>query len=414
MMTPLLCALIVLMALQVFWISVTFYHTGRLRDLILPVLFVIITALVISFLRLLNESGNEQVIAGIRISAGSPFPCIFACGTLTVITAAFLITELFRMSREITGASIKEGADMLPSGLLFYENSGIIIIANKTMYELAEKCLGKVLLSGELFFEELKKMPGADRFDGEKEIINLQLNDERNITFIKEQINVDGEMINQILAMDTTSLHELRKELQADNERLSAMNGMLRKYGESVTRLTREEEILSAKVRIHDNLGEALLATRYYLTQNRLPAAAANLVKTWERNISLLRRETVSEDMTDPMIQIINAGQTIGLLVIINGDLPKESLKVLRLINAAARECMTNSVKHAKATEMYIDIKEEGAFYTVSFSDNGKCSGKKVLMGGGLTSLNEQIKKACGVMETEIGEGFKLTIKIPG
>ena len=414
MMTPLLCMLIVLMALQVFWISVTFYHTGRIRDLILPILFVIITAFVISFLRHLNETGREETIAGVRLSSGAPLHCYLACGVLTLITAAFLITELFRMSREITGVSIKEGADMLPSGLLFYENSGIIIIANKTMYELAEKCLGKVLLSGELLWEELKKKPGIDYFTGENEIINMQISDDKNVTFIKEQINVEGEMINQILAIDTTSLHELRKELQADNERLSAMNGMLKKYGESVTELTREEEILSAKVRIHDNLGEALLATRYYLTQNRLPAAAGNLVKTWERNISLLRRETVSEDMTDPMIQIINAGQTIGLLVIINGDLPKDNLKVLRLINAAARECMTNSVKHAKATEMYIDIKKEGAFYIVSFSDNGKCNAGKATLGGGLTSLNEQIKKAYGVMETEINEGFRLTIKIPG
>ena len=414
MIGVILCVLMVLVAVQAFWATVTYYHSHKIRELIFPICIIITTDILITFFRLVRREGANVVLSRYGLGPASIYISYIAAFVLCVVTLIFLVIELFRMSREITGASIKEGADILPAGLLYYDDSGIIIIANKAMHEIAESYMGKTLLSGVLFWDEVKELTGAEvSFEEGKETVTVTFENGRTWTFVKERIDAEGEQVNQVYAMDTTSLLLLQRELQTENERLSSMNGRLRAYGESVTELTRDEEILSAKVRIHDDLGEALLATRYYLTENRIPKAAEGLVKTWAKNISLLRHETVREDNTDPLIQIINAGETIGLLVVVNGNLPKENIKVLRLINAAARECMTNSVKHAGASEMYIDIKEEGAFYSVSFSDNGQIKEGFVMEGGGLSGLRSQVEKAYGIMETSFTDGFKLTVMIP-
>ena len=161
MIDVVLVFLIWLIALQVFWLTVTFYHSHKVRELIFPSFIIIVNCGLITVLRMVKKYENEltRYVGGTRKETEN---WVYTLGALVfVITLIFLITELKRMSREITGASIKEGADLLPAGLLYYEDSGIIVIANKTMYELAEVRMGKTLLSGVLFWEDVMKLPGV-------------------------------------------------------------------------------------------------------------------------------------------------------------------------------------------------------------------------------------------------------------
>ena len=158
MKSLILCFLMLLVAVQVFWVTVTYYHSHKVRELVFPSFIIVMTNVLITSGRMDGFSTAAYVAAGV----------------IGVITFVFLIIELFRMSREITGASIKEGADILPAGLLYYEDSGIIIIANKTMYELAEVSMGKTLLSGARFWEEVKTLPNAEYSnEDEKETVTV-------------------------------------------------------------------------------------------------------------------------------------------------------------------------------------------------------------------------------------------------
>ena len=70
------------------------------------------------------------------------------------------------------------------------------------------------------------------------------------------------------------------------------MNLRLRKYGENVDELARAKERLETKVRIHGELGQALLAARRYLVDE---SAQEPPLDIWRRNIAMLRKEMASD-----------------------------------------------------------------------------------------------------------------------
>ena len=61
------------------------------------------------------------------------------------------------------------------------------------------------------------------------------------------------------------------------------MNGRLRQYSVEADALTRSEEILVAKIRIHDELGNALVATRYYLARGAQRPQPEALLEMWHQ-----------------------------------------------------------------------------------------------------------------------------------
>lgn len=63
----------------------------------------------------------------------------------------------------------------------------------------------------------------------------------------------------------------------------------MRKLTENIRTVIREEEILSMKIRVHDDIGRSVIATRNLLSNNR-PTSELDLT-AWKNAVRLLMRD---------------------------------------------------------------------------------------------------------------------------
>ena len=81
------------------------------------------------------------------------------------------------------------------------------------------------------------------------------------------------------------------------------------------------------------------------------------------------------------------------------------------------QECLTNILRHAKATQVLIGLTlYENDFLTLKISDNGQgCEMQNIKKGFGLLSMRQRIRSLDGefLIETAPQNGMKITVKIP-
>ena len=103
---------------------------------------------------------------------------------------------------------------------------------------------------------------------------------------------------------------------------------------------------------------------------------------------------------------------TIGVKVELNRELPQQQ-EQHRVFLIAMRECLTNSVRHADATKLTIDIQEDDNYFSIRITNNGEPPESKVMPKGGLLNLYNHITNLGGTMEIQSNPFFALTVTVP-
>lgn len=315
----------------------------------------------------------------------------------------------------ITSSAIKEGTDDIPMGICYGRKTGLPLLVNRMMYQLSLDITGSALQNAGHFWETVLEgeLPaGFQRIKSGNEPVILFPNG-TVWTFSKEYVNLKNEEIVQVLAIDTTDLYKLSLELEEKNQSLREMNLRLQDHSENVTDLMREEEILATKVKIHADMGSALMATRYYLSNPKGKDQVEELIKTWNYNISLLYNEATTEVKDDVFAQLNTAAQAVGVMIHVDGRMPRDNVKAERLIVAAARECLTNTVRHGDGDRVNIRIREEHLHYHVQYTNNGTVPQDNVKEGGGLLGLRKRVEDIGGEMKIISNPQFMLILNIP-
>lgn len=74
---------------------------------------------------------------------------------------------------------------------------------------------------------------------------------------------------------------------------------------------------------------------------------------------------------------------------------------------------MTNAVRHAGATELYVRLAcDEKAAHAVITNDGAAPDGE-VVEGGGLTSLRFRVEQCGGTIQVKCTPGFELAVSVP-
>ena len=323
---------------------------------------------------------------------------------VTVYYGCLILGEHRFRSHTITRSSIREGVDQITSGLCFYVEGGRIILSNSRMNELCHTIVGRDLQNADLFWKILSGgeiNSGVERLSFGK-YPNFRLPDGSVWTFAREEL--DGFI--QLTAADTTLQQSLTDELREKNLDLAAMNLRLRKYGENVDELARAKERLETKVRIHGELGQALLAARRYLVD---PNAQEPPLDIWRRNISMLRKEMESKSSEDPLQILEKAAASAGVELVIRGKLPTER-EYRQFFLVAASEALTNAVFHGDAKTLYVDLQKEESRWLMRFTNDGVQPKQPITEGGGLGSLRRKAESIGAAMKVESSPEFVLTI----
>lgn len=400
-------ALFLVEALSFCALPAVWSHKGNRADRIL----LLLSALVSFALLVLLAAYMELLIWDKPITPLGQWVMELPAAVVAAVLAACVFSLVWVLRKEqayrkntVTRASIKESVDNLPTGLCFAAPSGMVLLSNRRMNDLCLAITGEKLQNAECFWHVLCRKGSAE--GGHPD---LHLPDGAVWIFSRQTLGQGEDTVVQFTAADTTQLHGLTDQLREKNQELAAMNARLRKYGESVDALTRARERLETKARIHDQLGQALLATRHFLCQEE--GDPAPVFDQWRRNISVLRLEAELPAEPDPLERFLEAARSAGIHVDLEGELPARD-PARQVILSAAAEALTNGVRHAAATRLRIQLSQSQGAWVARFTNDGRPPQGEIAEGGGLSSLRRRVEQIGGTMTVASSPAFVLTISL--
>jgi signal transduction histidine kinase len=319
--------------------------------------------------------------------------------------------SIFKRKPALTADSIKESLDNLPAGICFFDSNGFLKLCNKKMHKLSFDLSGHdVQYLKE--FEDMLKNPGNQctrPMDGKYYFMA----DGSVWMFGKKEIwGARGAKYTEYLASEVSEIYARMEELNYDNRKLLELSNEIKKMSANVLTIAREEETLSMKMRVHDEMGRSLIAARKLLKAGVLPERDEPVIEGWKRTIDVLKRsydEPEKKDMLDELREACKGMLNISL----KGVLPEKEEDAY-LIVVATRECVTNAIRYAGATELYVDISHMEGKVVAKITNNGEPPKGWISEGGGLSSLRRKIERAGGLMEIRSQPIFELTVILPG
>ena len=232
--------------------------------------------------------------------------------------------------------------------------------------------------------------------------------------FQRHIVKVDGENVCELLAFDVTAQYCLNRELNERNRRLCAVGERLRKFTGEVEQLTREKEILSARIKVHDDVGRLLLSLRAYLEKPENERDRKALLPLWRYTVSVLQKKETAANPLD-YESILSDAKSIGVSVIRADDtldMPGDP-QLRSILLTALRECVSNTVKHAHGDRLHFSLTRTGALLIAEFTNNGVQPTGRIAETGGLKNLRFTVESADGRMMVAAAPRFILRLELP-
>ena len=380
---------------------------GKLRQLLLILGTAALAAMMLLYTSIIPAERAKPNIPSIAIGFAE-LPILISV-LLWLLILFFLIhviaAEIKRRSTAITLSSIKESLDHLQTGLCFSLPNGLILLSNHRMNELSHQLFGQPLQNANLFWKALQSgetASGVSRLSA-GDHPEFSLADDSIWTFKFEKL----DSVIQITAAQTTRQHQLLSELQVRNRELEAMSERIRSYGEKVDEYITARERLDTRVNLHGFLGQSLLMTRHYLQSKT--GDQQRILDIWQHNVDILRLEADPQQEADSLASLKSAAQAIGMQVHVHGNLPLDP-SYRKLIASIGAETLTNAVRHAGATQLFINAQESENAYVIRYTNDGVPPDHAVSEGCGLGSARRKIEAAGATMQIEASPRFVLIL----
>jgi len=362
-------------------------------------------------LYVIMQLDSRMTGAGQGLHLHIPYVVLMSATLLTIALGVWMVLSETKNRKKINNTLIKESFDTLPTGVCFFNEAGLPVLCNHAMQRFSFAVCGKDVQ----FITDLEHCLAEDfvpTTDARKDGRVFVLPDGRALHLEKRTFTHEsGNTYTQYNATDITELHETRVELQEENARLRRVQSDLQVLSANVVTVTREEEILNTKMRVHDEMGRCLIEARKYLREGSSESIPDDVISAWQRAVSMIKynNETSDEDM---LSQVRKTCESVKLGFVQVGKLPKEE-SAAYLLTCAVRECVTNAVRYADASELYADFTETETDATVVVYNNGKQPDSEIVEGGGLSTLRRRVEHAGGSMTVQSRPRFKLTVTVP-
>lgn len=328
---------------------------------------------------------------------------------LTLLTVTVLRRIRIIRRSELSLVSIKECFDTLPAGLCVYFPEGLAKIVNPSMSRICRDATGSSLANAASFWQQLTEstLP-CSVSGGEKPIIRLP--DGRAFSFARYEAALDGAPVYELIASDITEEYRLTEELEEKQARVKAINTRLKALHSELKYVIMEKEVLQIKVRIHDNLGQALLLARRWLSD---PSGTDfdELLRMWRDNIRLLEQEDREEWQTPYFVNCQRA-KMLGVRLNIEGTLPTED-PLIPVIDTAIAVHTTNVRRHADGDCAVIRVTDTGSAYELRFTNNGTPPAKDMKPAGGLRNVARAAAEIGGSMTFRAEPVFEMLLTLP-
>lgn len=350
-----------------------------------------------------------------RLMAHLPYGIAWLALFVLLAADALLFYYLGQEKKKILPAdAIKESLDLLPDGVCFFQKSGMPILVNEQMNKLSAMLTGEGLMNGAGFYENISE--GRVQ----KGVVSLrrgsnpavQIPDGTVWDFRMEALQVEGHEICELLAVNVTPQFLLNRELNERNERLNAVNARLRNFSKEVEQVTRQKEILAAKLKLHDDVGRSLLVLRAYLAQPVEMRNRQELLPLWQYIVRVMEDREQKDTQEESLIRLRKEAEAFHVEIVTQG-IQTEDKQAERIILAAVRECASNTAKHAGGDKLYLTVEELENEICATLKNNGRVPENGIRETGGLKSLRRMVEEAGGSMEIATEETFTVCLRLP-
>ena len=226
----------------------------------------------------------------------------------------------------------------------------------------------------------------------------------------KEIITTAGDHFFQVLASEVSELYRNKVLLKEENQKLQEMSVAMKELSKNVITLTREEEMLSMKMRVHDNLGYSVLAAQRMLLRES-EADRDVFLSQWKQTLDLLNKDNESVKGEQLHRQVQERAKVLGVKIIYTGEKVWES-HISELMDIILLEALSNCVRHAGASELYVKFSIEEQEWVMVLTDNGQKPEKNIKEGGGLSGIRKRVEQCGGSMRITAAPRFSITVKL--
>ena len=354
-----------------------------------------------------RKSPNETRPALVEALLAAPW--LWTVGMELALAALLCLQawDVARWGREhLSRDSVKEAVDLLPAGICVAEPDGTPALVNLKMHEFCRAVTGEWLMDANAFWQTVCEA-GEDQ--GGQRIVACPGG--QTLLFARSDVTVEESAYRRILGMDVTEQYRVTSELREKNERLKDIQRRFKALGEQTSAMVFEQETLSARVAVHDELGQVLLLGRYYLEHPE----SANADMVWhmmQQTNTVFLRDAEETGDEDACAYALRMAEEIGVRVDIEGEMPQGGER-RELLGQAIRECAVNAAKHGNADRMTLTLRRDEEGLMADIRNNGSAPLAPVRESGGLLSLRKTVEAAGGEMRVLSGPDFCVTLTLP-
>lgn len=405
---------IVAMVIGVICFAMSIFYKLKLRYVLPELVVSLSSALLFCYLSdgiKIRYYGEDSGNLGASLCFMPTWSIIVIALILIILVTLNLILIVKKRLSTITAMSVKEAISKLPVGLCFHDETGKILLLNERVINDCMELTGEPLYDGNAFWSSVSE--GKVKEDititqSEGSLIIERI--DGRVTMCKRIAHdIDGKLVYELCGIDISREFALKKEEVQKNEDLHKMKIRLLKYGEIVTEVTKEKEILAARIKVHSNLGSLIVRTKKELIKDEYDRSS--LIIAWNDILSLIFAP--DGDLQDGFIEANKTAENVGVKIFYCGKRPKKGSQAEKIFINAVLECITNTVRHADGTELYVTMMEGKTKSSITLSNNGKQPEKDIKEGGGILNLRTMTENAGGRMIITSVPKFSMTISIP-
>ncbi len=309
----------------------------------------------------------------------------------------------------ISNISVKEGLDLLPAGICFYNTDGLPMLTNHRMNQICLKLTGSSLSDAKTFWEELTGSAFPESICGGADPI-ICLGDNTSYGFKRYTSELNGEQVYELIASDITEEYSKTKQLEEMNRRVSKINSRLKALNSTIRYMIKEKETLQLKTKLHDNLGQALILGRQF-AHSPEKIDKDELIRLWKNNLLLLKNEE-RESWQAPYYVNTKRAELLGVKIVTDGELPLEN-ELIPVIDTAIAVHTTNVSRHAGGEHAFIKVEKTEDSYRIHFTNDGAAPDEEIQEHGGLVNLHAQVTMLGGTMNITSAPAFDMELILP-
>jgi len=377
-----------------------FWLTGRIRRLRFALSALMLLLLLPIF------DGILGGMPGLRLAA-SGVPLIL----LSLIELANRIAD-FR--KNITGLSVKEALDQLPDGMLFAGSGGRPVSVNRQ----ARKIIGGLGLSPydriDVLWDKLACHPDRLKGDDGQDGLLICLKEGLCFYFLKYPIEIKHRRFTQLYLRDVTKEFCVSRQIEDENRRLEENALELKRLLALAEENARRKEILDSRARLHDILSQRLSLTHVLLSGLEKKPVKKQLEEI-KGLLASVGQDLFYEPELTPQVrleQLVRIYRTIGIDIAFEGRLPASD-KISDVFVKILREALSNALRHAGATRIFVRFDEGGSDHGMTVSNNGYCPSEPPKEGNGIQNMRARLESLDGSLTIKTECEFVIHICVP-